>query len=166
MINTQSIFDPKDDKALLNLEETFAADQGLYWSDGTAPPKELAPFLQAESAKISPGAKIKKNAIGDSFADFPRANATITFPLGNNGIAGETKLIIHYAQNDPKGPRKMLLSMNGKKIRTLTFPNTGSWDRNWKTLTTSIPLVAGSNELALTSQKTGGPAIDKILIKD
>ena len=157
---------PTDQHPLFTLEETFASDQGLYWSDGTVETKELDPFLQAEAAKISQGAKIKKNASGDSYVDFPKANSTITFPLGNNGIAGETNLIIHYAQNDPKGPRKMDLRMNGKKIRTLTFPNTGSWDGDWKTLTTTIPLAAGANELTLTAQKTGGPAIDKILIKD
>ena len=60
----------------------------------------------------------------------------------------------------------MLLSMNGKPIRTLTFPNTGSWDKNWKRLKTTIPLTAGANELTLTALKNGGPNIDRILIKD
>ena len=147
-------------KTLFSIEEQFGKDQGLYWSDGTeAPIKDH--FLQAESAKLSKGAKKKK-----TFVDLPNKGASLTFPLGNNGIAGKVNLHIDYAQKDPTGQRKLLLKMNGKTIRVLKFSNTGSWSKDWKRLSTTIYLQAGANELTLVAQDRGGPTIDRILIKD
>ncbi|MEN8755284.1 MAG: glycoside hydrolase family 2 TIM barrel-domain containing protein [Akkermansiaceae bacterium] len=161
VVEVKNIFHPSTDTPLFTMEETFAADQGLYWSDGTETAPEAENFLQAESAKLSQGAKVVGKHI-----DMPRPSSTLTFPLGNNGIPGQTNLIIYYTQKDPKGTRTLDLLINGQKLRTLTFKNTGSWDRHWKPLKTTIPLNKGANELTLIAGPRGGPSIDKILIKD
>lgn len=147
------------------IEETFATDQGLYWSDGTEAKQEDENYLQAETANLSNGAKTVKATAKITCVDLPNKGATLRFPLGNNGIAGETNLQLFFAQESKK-PRKLTLKMNGKVIKTLTFQNTGDWRNSWKTLTTTIPLRAGSNSLTLVAQDGGGPSLDKILIKD
>lgn len=149
------------DKELFQMTETFGPSEGLHWKTKADTAEVSENYLEAESAKISNGAKIVKGDI--SCVDFPKKGSTATFALGNNGIPGETTLHIHYAT---KGNRDLQLKMNGKAIKTLTFTNTGSWRDNWKTITTKIPLNSGANELTLVAKDGPGPTIDKILLKD
>ena len=146
---------------IFHMAETFGPNEGLHWKTKADTTETSENYLEAESAKISNGAKIVRENI--ACVDFPKKGGTATFELGNNGISGETTLHIRYAT---KGNRKLQLKMNGKAIKTLTFPNTGSWRDNWKTITTKIPLNSGANELTLFAKDGPGPTIDKILLKD
>lgn len=68
-------------------------------------------------------------------------------------------LSITYA-NGGTASRDMVLMLNETSIGTISFPSTGSWT-TWTTVTKSITLKNGKNELKLTSTTAdGGPNID------
>src|SRR5687767_8553671 len=45
----------------------------------------------------------------------------------------------------------------------MSFPNTGSWG-TWKTITATVPFVAGTNRVRLTSVGYNGPNIDSMSV--
>jgi rhamnogalacturonan endolyase len=68
-------------------------------------------------------------------------------------------LSITYA-NGGTASRDMVLMLNETSLGSISFPSTGSWT-TWTTVTKSITLKNGKNELKLTSIATdGGPNID------
>lgn len=68
-------------------------------------------------------------------------------------------LSITYA-NGGTASRDMVLMLNETSIGTISFPSTGSWT-TWTTVTKSITLKNGKNELKLSSTAgDGGPNID------
>jgi rhamnogalacturonan endolyase len=68
-------------------------------------------------------------------------------------------LSITYA-NGGTASRDMVLMLNETSIGTISFPSTGSWT-TWTTVTKSITLKNGKNELKLNSTMAdGGPNVD------
>lgn len=164
----------RDRKPLFQMEEVFAADQGLYWKTAddlkasNSKTNNEAFGRQAESAKLSGAAKTSttgKGFQGKGYVDLPKANSSILWYQENDGLAGKFTLTFHYANGDPKGTRKAALIINGKKLKTLNFPQTGSWHSDWKTLKLKIQLQAGANEITLKSLGKGGPNIDALEIE-
>lgn len=159
----------RDGQPLFQMEETFATDQGLYWQKENEKPLVVTDSgMQAESAKLSGSAKIStqgKGFQGKGCVDLPRQGSTITWYQENDGSAGKFTLSFRFANGDPKGPRKADLVINGKKIKTISFPKTGSWNSDWKTLMLNARLQAGANEISLKASGKGGPSIDALLIE-
>jgi hypothetical protein len=66
--------------------------------------------------------------------------------------AGQASITLRYANAlgalGGPAPRTIDLDVNGSRVRTLTLPPTASWN-DWSTVTTTAPLQAGTNSVAL-----------------
>ena len=66
--------------------------------------------------------------------------------------AGTASITLRYANAvgalGGPAPRTIDLDVNGSRVRTLTLPPTASWN-DWSTVTTTAPLQAGTNSVAL-----------------
>lgn len=156
-------------KPILDMEERFDRNQGLYWITGKerVGPNSSA-GMQAENAKLSNGAKVAKKGDdfrGTGFVDMPEKEATITWYQENDGSAGTFNLRFRYANGDPNGFRNAHLIINGKKVKTLKFLSGRGWNKDWQLLNTSVQLTAGANEIILRAGDRGGPTIDELLVE-
>lgn len=111
---------------------------------------------QAESATLSNGAVVSGTNVGGMH----NSNATISWSSVSGGNGGVATLVIRYASGDT-APVKGLF-VNGTKVGTLGFANTGGWS-TFTTLTVTATLNSGSNTVAIQNDTgTGGVDIDKM----
>jgi beta-galactosidase len=159
----------RDGRPLFEMEETFAADEGLYWQkEAEQAVVSTESGMQAESAKLSGSAKIStvgKGFQGNGYVDLPGSNCSVLWYQENDGSGGTFTLTFRYANGDPRGVRQADLIINGKQHKTLSFRNTGSWHSDWETLTVKVHLQAGANEISLKSLGRGGPNIDALEVE-
>jgi hypothetical protein len=73
---------------------------------------------------------------------------SIDIPAG-----GAYRLDVRVASPSETG--QLVFSKNASDIATLTVPNTGGWQNNWTTISTTVNLVAGQQDLAFFA-RTGG----------
>ncbi|HPW94488.1 MAG TPA: carbohydrate-binding protein, partial [Fibrobacteraceae bacterium] len=96
----------------------------------------------------------------DGYYNFTNSTESFgTWLLYSPKDATAATLSITYA-NGGTASRDMVLMLNETSLGTVSFPSTGSWT-TWTTVTKSITLKNGKNELKLTSTTAdGGPNID------
>lgn len=96
----------------------------------------------------------------DGYYNFTNSTESFgTWLLYSPKDATAATLSITYA-NGGTASRDMVLMLNETSIGTISFPSTGSWT-TWTTVTKSITLKNGKNELKLSSTAgDGGPNID------
>lgn len=96
----------------------------------------------------------------DGYYNFTNSTESFgTWLLYSPKDATAATLSITYANGDTAS-RDMVLMLNETSIGTISFPSTGSWT-TWTTVTKSITLKNGKNELKLSSTAgDGGPNID------
>ncbi|NNE93423.1 MAG: carbohydrate-binding protein [Verrucomicrobiales bacterium] len=117
---------------------------------------------QAEDARRDGPALQTGNSgfTGRNYADFGTGEQSIEWVVKSEK-AGEGKVMIRYALAG--GGRPLDLVVNGEKVETLPFSDTGGW-KSWGDLTRPVMLRKGDNRIALkTIGKTGGN-IDHIQI--
>lgn len=154
---------------LFTMEEVFSREAGLHWSE----PNEIVLLngslgVQAEEAELLGRAKILRGGLGfhgDGYVDLSNNGDGISWYQENDGVAKQVTLRFRYAQQDAKGNRTADLFVNGSKIKRLTFPNTGSWDRHWKQIEVTAEINAGANEIMIRANKQGSPRIDELIIE-
>ena len=159
----------EDGKTRLAMEERFAADQGLHWlAPNAVVLRGGAGAVQAEDAALSGGAVVTrrgKKFRGEGFVDLSGKGATLTWYQENDGDPRSYTLAFRYTQEDPKGQRTADLVVNGKRVETLTFANTGSWNRDWKSLTVEVQLKAARTTSRWSPGAGGGPRVDELSVK-
>lgn len=96
----------------------------------------------------------------DGYYNFTNSTESFgTWLLYSPKDATAATLSITYA-NGGTASRDMVLMLNETSIGTISFPSTGSWT-TWTTVTKSITLKNGKNELKLNSTMAdGGPNVD------
>lgn len=156
-------------KILLNMEETFGADQGLFWGDEHSEDVWIGRGITvpAEDAQLSGSAKASSNARrykSDGFVDFQNQEGAITWYKENDGEPGEYDIRIRYTHNDPSSQRPMTLTVNGEVIQTFEFKSTGSWETDWKFVRAKINLKPGANQIELKTTGQSAPHIDELFI--
>jgi len=117
---------------------------------------ESATLAQATVATNHPG------FTGTGFADYNTvAGSYVEWTVGA-ASAGTFSITIRYA-NGSSANRPMNIVVNGTVARsTLAFNVTGSWN-TWQTVTTTVPLAAGSNKIrAVATAAAGGPNVDNL----
>ena len=159
----------RDKLPLFTMEETFAKDAGLFWGNsGEEITMETGVGgMQAEAAKFE-GAEIAKSGTdfhGNGYLDFKNREGHIKWYQENDGSEADFNLKIRFASNDLAKNRPMDLYVNGQKIATIDFPNTGSWNSNWETIEKSCKLQAGANDIELRSTGNSAPNIDELLVE-
>jgi hypothetical protein len=158
---------------------TYAFDA---WSDGGAAthgivtPAANATFTasfhqvpvtqyEAEAASFSGPVVTTKHPgfTGTGYLDFTNASGDFVEFTVNVPSAGATPAEFRYANGGGAGD-KLRLRVNGVTISPdLGFPNSGGWEV-WKTVSTTLNLVAGTNQVRLTSVGAGVPNIDHLKI--
>ena len=78
-------------------------------------------------------------------------NDWMSYPI-NIPATGNYTLQVRVAS--PYSGGILVLSRNGSDLGTITVPNTGGW-QNWQTVTTSVYLTAGQQDLAIFVRKGG-----------
>jgi hypothetical protein len=124
----------------------------------------LTTTIQAEQAfDIEEGVieSIHAGFTGAGYVNIDNAVDTFIWFVVNSQVAGQASVTIRYA-NGTGVNRPIRVSANGGPGVTVNGNPTGSWS-SWATVTASVPLLAGSNDLFLTSVTANGmPNIDRI----
>lgn len=153
------------DNKILDMEERFSLDEGLYWGVPDEPACDLT-GEQAEYAKLTK-CKVEKDQGEGFYAEgyvIPAPEeGSITWYQENDGGEMDCRIVVRYAcQSEEESV--MELSNNGKLCGKLMFPNTGSKDLHWKELIVSVTIYSGGNNIMLKSCSKSSPSIDQITI--
>lgn len=146
---------------ILNMEEKFDENLGLYWKAETAL-KGNSNGMMAVDADFT-GAKIASNNEQD-YLDFKEKEGSISWYQENDGSTGRFKLKISYASNNQK-ERPMELIINNKSAGILEFKSTGFWNLNWSEIVVDQTLNAGANYIELKTLGKSGPNILMLVVE-
>lgn len=149
-----------NDNLVFTMRESFADGSGLYWGNADQTVNRSA----ALGAMPARDAQLKGAIKGKNFVDFKGKEGSITWYQENDGEYGLNQLEFTYALNDKNKRRDMDLIVNGKKIATVKFENTGSWNKKWKKAKLLAPLGAGANYIELRTSGSSGPNIKSLSI--
>ena len=157
------------DKVVLTLEETFGANEGLFWDDEHAAImwNNRGVNIAAEEAILLGAAKPSDAAhhfSGSGFVKFDNQEGSITFYQENDGEAGDFSIRFKYMHNDKDKKYPMKLYVNDIYIKTFEFEATGGWIQNWKFVNTIVTFKSGANNIKLETTGESGPYIDELFI--
>jgi len=113
--------------------------------------------MRAVDADFS-GAVVQKNN-DIQYLDFKGGEGKVVWYQENDGSAGSYRLKIFYASKDSNSKRPMDLIINNKKVATLNFESSGSWNSNWKEIITEQHLEAGANYIELRTTGQSAPNV-------
>ncbi|MCF6360345.1 MAG: DUF4982 domain-containing protein [Cyclobacteriaceae bacterium] len=149
----------RNKKIILNMEEQFDKELGLYWGGEKEKQQSETSIkgMKAVDADFS-GATVQSNT-GQKYLDFNGKEGKIRWYQENDGSAGKFILKIRYACNDPRSNRPMALFINNKEVAAVEFKTTGSWNSNWHEIVLERILVAGANNIELRTIGKSGPNI-------
>jgi hypothetical protein len=117
---------------------------------------------EAENAVIAQGTVDSDHAgySGTGFVNYTNVAGSAVEWTVTAATAGPATLTFRYA-NGTTVNRPMDVAVNGAVVRPgLAFAGTGAWT-NWRTVTTTVDLVAGANTVRATATTAnGGPNVD------
>ncbi|WP_163397453.1 sugar-binding domain-containing protein [Flavobacterium fluviatile] len=156
-------------KLILALEETFGANEGLFWGDEKSANiwNGRGVNIAAEEAILKGGAKTSNEAQhfkGTGFVKFDNKEGSITFYQENDGEAGDFSIRFRYMHNDKDKKYPMKLFVNDTYIKTFEFNATGGWIQNWEFVNTIVNFKSGANNIRLETTGQSGPYIDELFI--
>ncbi|MDO6737781.1 glycoside hydrolase family 2 TIM barrel-domain containing protein [Wenyingzhuangia sp. 2_MG-2023] len=153
----------KQGKIILTMEETFAADLGLYWkaNENTTSAINTNGML-AVNADVKGAKKISNQ--GQRYVDFKGNEGKVSWYQENDGSAGSFILKFKYASNDTK-LRPMELFVNNKSTGIIEFKSTGSWNSKWGEIEVEKKLEAGANYIELKTVGKSGPNILMLIVE-
>ena len=156
-------------KVVLTMEETFGANEGLFWGDEHSADNWVGRGLSiaAETSTLEGGAKVSamaKSYSGSGFVKFDDKEGAITFYKENDGEAGDFNIGIKYLHNNIYKLHPMKLFVNDFYIKTFEFSPTGDGEKEWKFVNTIISFNRGANTIRLETTGQSGPYIDELFI--
>lgn len=151
----------RGDDVILDMEEKFAENLGLYWNAETVT-KEYSNGMMAVDADFY-GAEVISNK-EQNYLDFKGKEGTVNWYQENDGSAGRFTLKISYSSNDPKS-RPMELFINNKSVGIIDFKTTGSWNSDWKEIEVQHTLNAGANYIELKTISKSGPNLLMLVVQ-
>jgi beta-galactosidase len=148
----------RDKQVILNMHESFDKALGLCWNEQAEyNPNNKINGMRAVDADFEGATKQSyKNA---KYLDFGGQEGKITWYQENDGSAGEFNLTFSYGSKDKDSKRPMDLIINGKKVTTICFEPSESWNSNWKQVITKQRLGAGANYIELQTTGQSAPNI-------
>lgn len=152
------------DTKVLDMQERFAEDEGLYW--GT-PGEPVCNFKgdQAEYAELEYCTKdIQVKGYEATGYVVPEPNkGSITWDFENTSGKDEAVLHIRFHQNGKNTFSDMDLYMSGNKVNTVRFNNDGN-NPKWDVVKVPVKIVPGTNYIKLKSVTDTVPFIDEIQV--
>ncbi|MCF7561527.1 DUF4982 domain-containing protein [Sabulilitoribacter multivorans] len=156
-------------KKVLTMEERFGKNEGLFWGDEHSADMWIGRGvnISAEEGILQGKAKPSSEAQrfkGSGFVDFKNGEGSVTWYQENDGEQGDYSIRFRYMHNNEGKLHPMKLFVNDEYIRTLEFPATGGWEKEWKFVPTIITLKSGANSIRLETTGDSGPYIDELFI--
>jgi beta-galactosidase len=156
-------------KVVLNMNETFGKNEGLFWGDEHSKDMWIGRGINisAEEGILTGSAIVSKEARrfkGTGFVDFKGKEGAVEFYQENDGEAGDYSIRFRYMHNNKRKLHPMKLYVNDEYIRTLEFKATGGWEKEWKFVPTIITLKAGANNIKLETTGQSAPYVDELFI--
>ncbi|WP_209309632.1 glycoside hydrolase family 2 TIM barrel-domain containing protein [Tamlana crocina] len=156
-------------KTLFSMEETFGKNEGLFWGDEHSADMWIGRGvnISAEDGILIGTAKPSREAHrfkGSGFVDFKGGEGSITWYQENDGEPGDYSIRFRYMHNNEGKLHPMKLFVNDEYVRTIEFPATGGWEKEWKFVPTIIVLQSGANNIKLETTGESGPFIDELFI--
>ncbi|GAA4945593.1 hypothetical protein GCM10023314_18480 [Algibacter agarivorans] len=156
-------------KVVLNMEETFGKNEGLFWGDEHSKDMWIGRGvnISAEEGILEGGAKVSEDAHrykGSGFVRFDGKEGAITFYQENDGEEGDYSMRFRYMHNNEGKLHTMKLYLNDEYIRNLEFPSTGGWEKEWRFVPAILRLKAGANNIRIETTGESGPFIDELFI--
>ena len=156
-------------KVVLNMEETFGKNEGLFWGDEHSKDMWIGRGvnISAEDGILEGGAKVSEDAHrykGSGFVRFDGKEGAITFYQENDGEEGDYSMRFRYMHNNEGKLHIMKLFLNDVYIRNLEFPSTGGWEKEWKFVPAILRLKAGANNIRIETTGKSGPFIDELFV--
>lgn len=153
-------------EVLIEMQERFAEDEGLYWGVAGEPTCAFTGD-QAEYATLKNAHKLKKN--GDSFYGdgyvIPEPNkGEVTWYQENDGAQMSSTIMIRYSLDNEGESAVMELYNNDTKISEIEFKPTGSIASHWSERMVPITIYSGANNITLKSVSERVPSIDQITL--
>lgn len=159
-----------DGEVIIEMSETFGADEGLFWGDEHSEDMWIGRGITvaAESAELDGSARANDQARrfkSDGFVDFNNQEGAITWYQENDGDPAEYQLRFRYTHNDKKSTRPMTLIVNDKEVTTFDFKPTGTWETDWKFVSAKVTFKSGANNITLKTRGESGPHIDEMFVE-
>ena len=156
-------------KVVLNLQETFGINEGLFWGDEHSKDMWIGRGvnISAEEGVLTGSATASKEARrfkGFGFVDFKGEEGSVEFYQENDGEAGDYSVRFRYMHNNVNQLHPMKLYLNDEYVRTLEFKPTGGWEKEWKFVPSILRLKAGANSIRIETTGESGPYIDELFI--
>lgn len=156
-------------KVVLNMEETFGKNEGLFWGDEHSKDMWIGRGvnISAEEGVLTGSATVSREARrfkGTGFVYFKGKEGSVEFYQENDGETGDYSIRFRYMHNNEGKLHPMKLYVNEEYIRTLEFKPTGGWEKEWKFVPTIIRLKAGANSIKLETTGGSGPFLDELFI--
>lgn len=144
-------------EVILKMQERFDKNLGLCWDKQSEKSKldDGVKGVRAIDTEFT-GATIQQNK-ETKYLDFKGQEGNVVWYQENDGSAGDFTLKIFYASKDSNSKRPMDLIVNNKKVATVNFESTKSWNSNWTVITTTLHLQAGANYIELRSTGKSAP---------
>lgn len=164
-------------QVILNMEERFGSEEGIYWGSGKEATNDDQLGDQAESATFK-GAKVmklKKGFKGKGYLDFKGdKDAYVEWYQENDGSAGQFNFKLYYAHGtkDP-AQNKIQITVNGKS-QLVSLPNASGKKASgkkkkkqsiWQTVDIPITLQAGANTIRITNTDEISVLIDQMILQ-
>ena len=151
------------DMKVLDMQERFAEDEGLYW--GT-PGEPVCNFKgdQAEYAELENCSKdIQVKGYEATGYVVPEPNkGSITWDFENTSGKNEAMLHIRYHQSRKSTVSNMDLHIGPERVGTLAFKNES--ETKWDVVRIPVNIVPGTNYIKLKSISENVPYIDEIQV--
>lgn len=154
---------------ILNMEESFGKNEGLFWGDEHSADMWIGRGINiaAEDGILTGAAVPSRNAHrfkGSGFVDFKKGEGSITWYQENDGEPGDYSIRFRYMHNNEEKLHPMKLYVNDEFVRKIEFKPTGGWDKEWKFSPTIITLKSGANTIKLETIGESAPYIDELFI--
>ncbi|MFR9582331.1 MAG: glycoside hydrolase family 2 TIM barrel-domain containing protein [Rikenellaceae bacterium] len=154
------------DKVVLEMEELFSEDEGIYWGvPGEEHEESNISSDQAEKAKLVECTVQKKggaNFYGGYIIPAPNKGSMEWYQEND---AGERTAALYIRYSLKEQGATMKLYNNDKFVMDIEFKPTGSIASSWQDQVVKLPLTSGANYLRLESASKSTPSIDQVYIE-
>ncbi|MFI3287518.1 MAG: glycoside hydrolase family 2 TIM barrel-domain containing protein [Rikenellaceae bacterium] len=154
-------------EVLIEMEERFAEDEGIYWGVAGESVCDLSGD-QAELGVITGGSVEKWNGdgfFGESYVIL-KSGGTLSWYQENDGSPMTRELLVRYSIGQEGMTGSLKLYNNEQYICDVPVSYTGSVAAHWREASVKVPIATGANNLRLSNGFSGDISIDQTIFND
>ena len=153
-----------DAEPLLVMEETFGADEGMYWT-GTGRGTVAENVCLAADAVLSGDAMtLEPYGYEESFVNFNGKPGAVEYALTAPEAGGYYVAVCYNNGSGEAGDRKEVeVSVNGVSPGKQPFFHNGPWNTFWAFHMLKVSLMQGENKIRFISSEQAGPNLKQLI---